>query len=127
MVAVLPADHPLAEGAELHLRALRDEAFILTPRHVGPSSYDTVVTACRAAGFEPRLGQVAPQMLSVVSLVSVGLGVSVVPGVMRSLRLAGSRFLNIEGGPVSELSVAHRRDNRSKVLAHFLAHLTPMP
>ena len=120
MVAVLPAEHPLAVRGELALSDLRGEAFILTPRHVGPSSYDTVVLACRAAGFEPILGQLAPQMLSVISLVSVGLGVSVVPGVMRSVQLTGSRFLDVLDGPVIDLSVAHRRDNHSKVLDNFL-------
>lgn len=123
MVAVVPVDHPLAERAEVTLLDLREEPFILTPRHVGSVPFDTVMQACRAAGFEPSLGQAAPQMLSVVSLVAAGLGVSVLPEVMRALQLSGSRFLRLRDAPVIELAVASRRDNRSKVLSNFLTHV----
>ena len=37
------------------------------------------MAACLRAGFTPRLGQEAPRITSALSLVAVGLGVSLVP------------------------------------------------
>lgn len=123
MIAVLPEHHPAAASSRLRLEALRDEAFILTPRPVGPTLFDIVIAACRDAGFEPTLGQVAPQISSVVSLVAAGLGVSVVPASMRQLQLAGVVYREIDGdGPVARLSLACRRSDSSGVVRNFIRH-----
>lgn len=47
--------HPLGECAQLALRDIRDEQVELWPREMAPGYYDAVMSACRAAGFEPRL------------------------------------------------------------------------
>jgi DNA-binding transcriptional LysR family regulator len=73
MLVVLPASHPAARSAKVDLRLMRDDALILTPRGIGQTLYDTVISACRRAGFEPILGQSAPQMGSVVNLVAAEL------------------------------------------------------
>jgi DNA-binding transcriptional LysR family regulator len=75
MVAVLPLRHPAAGAPAVDLRGLRGNAFVMTPREVGHTLFDTVVSACRKAGFEPVLGQLAPQIGSVVTLVAAELGV----------------------------------------------------
>jgi len=106
MVAVLPASHPAAAGEAVDLRDLRAEAFILTPRGLGPTVYDAAVEACRRSGFEPTLGQPAPQMLSLVALVAAELGVSIVPVSMARLALDGVVFRPIAGGtPIAQLSL----------------------
>jgi len=74
VVVALPAGHPLAKSSRVELRQLRDEPLILPPRGVGQTFFDTVIAACREVGFEPLLGQPAPQMVSVVNLVAAGLG-----------------------------------------------------
>jgi len=65
----------------------RSEPLILLQREIGPSLFDTVVAACRNAGFEPRLAQPAPQSASIVHLVAAELGVSLVPASARQLQL----------------------------------------
>ena len=62
LVAALPAAHPAASQAALPLASLAGEAFVLTPRDLGPTLFDAAVAACRDAGFEPVLGQSAPQI-----------------------------------------------------------------
>jgi DNA-binding transcriptional LysR family regulator len=55
IVALLPHRHPLAGRAELGLGELADDTFMLVERDLSPRLHDTLVGACRRAGFEPRL------------------------------------------------------------------------
>lgn len=95
MVVALPAGHPLAtasltnDSATLPLGALAKETFVLYKRRGGPGLYDTIITACRGAGFVPRVGQEAPRIVSTLNLVAAGLGVSVVPASLRRLQMDG--------------------------------------
>jgi DNA-binding transcriptional LysR family regulator len=47
--------HPLAGCAQIALRDISAEQVELWPRDMTPGYYDAVMSACRAAGFEPRL------------------------------------------------------------------------
>jgi DNA-binding transcriptional LysR family regulator len=49
------AAHPLASRAQLALRDVRTEQVELWPREMAPGYYDAVMSACRTAGFEPRV------------------------------------------------------------------------
>ncbi|WP_331608122.1 LysR family transcriptional regulator [Povalibacter sp.] len=90
MLVALPAAHSLArEASALPLSALANETFILYKRPGGPGLYDTIITACRRAGFSPRVGQEAPRIISTLNLVAAGLGVSVVPASLRRLQMDG--------------------------------------
>ncbi len=123
LVAALPAGHPLAAGSgPIDLLELRDEAFLLTPREIGAGLPDAVQGACRAAGFEPRLGQPAPQVATLLSLIAAEFGVSLVPGSMRQLGLVGVAFRPLKGAPPTlPLAVAVRRDERSELVRNFVA------
>ena len=90
LMAALPAGHRLAAGAgPLALSELADETLIITPREIGAGMYDAVVDACRDAGFEPRFGQPAPQIATLLSLVAAEFGVSVIPSALRQLGVSG--------------------------------------
>jgi DNA-binding transcriptional LysR family regulator len=62
MVVALPKHHSAAGQQEIDLAMLKPDAFLLFPREVAPTVHDTVVDACRKAGFEPIVGQVAPHL-----------------------------------------------------------------
>ena len=49
--------HPLADRPRLALRDISAEQVELWPREMTPGYYDAVMSACRAAGFEPRLDE----------------------------------------------------------------------
>lgn len=122
MLVVLPASHPAAKSPETDLIRLKDDALILTPRHVGTTLFDTVIQACRQAGFEPALGQSAPQISSVVNLVAAELGFSLVPASMRQLQVTGVVYREVRGdAPVAHLALAHRRGETSKIIRNFIA------
>jgi DNA-binding transcriptional LysR family regulator len=123
MLAVLPASHPAARAERVDLMALRHDPLILTPRGVGQTLYDVVIETCRQAGFEPILGQLAPQLASVVNLVSAEFGFSLVPASMRQVQVTGVAYRDIaNAAPTARLSLAHRRGDTSVTLRHFITH-----
>lgn len=122
MCAVLPSSHALATRDRLHLADLAHDDMVLFPRRIGPGLHDSIVTACRAAGFEPRLEQEAPQLPSIVHLVAAGFGVSIVPRSIGQIRTGDVRYVALAGDvPAAPISLASRRDERSATVANFLA------
>lgn len=107
----LPARHRLTGRPRIELIDLAGEPFILYPRANGRLLYDSIIAACRNAGFSPRIAQEAPQMASTVNLVAAGVGVTLVPESMCQLHAQGVTYARIAGdGPKAQLVVAHRRD-----------------
>ncbi|MFJ6325603.1 MULTISPECIES: LysR family transcriptional regulator [unclassified Rhizobium] len=124
MMIALPSGHPLAGAASLPLSALSGEPFVLFPRIAGPSLFDGIIAACRQAGFEPTLGQVAPEITSIANLIAVELGVSVVPSAIAQIRVPGVTYVPISGNaPIARLTLATRRDERSAVVQNFIARV----
>jgi DNA-binding transcriptional LysR family regulator len=125
MVVALPQGHPAVHGDEgrpIDLMVLKDEPFILTPHYIGPTLLDVAVEACRRAGFEPILGQPAPQIVSVLSLVAAELGVSIVPASMLQLHVDGVVYRDIAGErSFARLALVHLRTNRSTLVQNFAA------
>ncbi|PSJ29150.1 LysR family transcriptional regulator [Streptosporangium nondiastaticum] len=56
LVAALPTGHPLAAPPHVPLTDLAGLPLRIAPRETNPHLVDTVVGACRAAGFEPVMG-----------------------------------------------------------------------
>jgi DNA-binding transcriptional LysR family regulator len=122
MVVALPKRHHAAAFEQIDLALLKDDPFLLFPREIAPTLYDTVVDACRKAGFEPILGQIAPHMASIVNLVAAELGVSIVPASLTQVRVTGIAYRQIAGKPpTTQLALAHRRGETSPVVRNFIA------
>ncbi len=79
LLIAMPKSHPQAGNRSTPLAALARETWTLLPRIVTPDFYDAFIARCRQAGFSPKLGQEAPQVLSIVPMVAAGFGVSIVP------------------------------------------------
>lgn len=122
MVVALPERHPIAARKEIDLAMLKDEPFLLFARAAGPTLYDVIVGACEKAGFEPKIGQIAPQLASLLNLVAAELGVSIVPASMSQLRVKGVAYRQIAGqAPIARLALAYRRGETSPVVRNFIA------
>ena len=122
MVVALPERHPAAALEEIDLAMLKDDPFLLFPRETAPTIYDTVVDACRKAGFEPVISQFAPHFATIVNLVAAELGVSIVPASMMQVRVAGLAYRQIAGqAPTTGLALAYRRGETSPVVRNFIA------
>ena len=126
MLVALPAAHALARngaGGEnaLLLKHLARETFILYAP-VGTGLREVMMAAFRAAGFSPRVGQEAPRVTSTLSLVAVGLGISLVPASLRHLYVDGVVYRRLRGSiqPKAPLDLASRRGDSSVVVRHFI-------
>lgn len=106
---------------QLELASLRDDVFILYPQHPRPSFADHVLAVCEAAGFRPGKIAMAMDYQTAISLVSVGVGVSLVPRSVSTSSRPGVVFRDYAGpNPGTALSVNHRVDNRSPQQWSFL-------
>jgi DNA-binding transcriptional LysR family regulator len=104
------------------VRALAGEPFVMVPAVLARGLSDVVLGLCTRAGFVPRVAQEAVQMQTVVSLVSSGLGVAIVPASLLNLRRSGVVYRAVrDAHPKIELRLAWRRDVRSAALEHFVA------
>lgn len=122
MMIVVPAEHRLAGAYAVELKELANEPLVLFSRALGPALYDEVIDACRRVGFEPIIGQVAPQITSIANLVAVELGVSIVPARVASAAVPGVVFLPIKGeAPIARLALATRSDDRSVITRNFVS------
>ena len=131
MLVALPAHHRLLRGGQrktIALTELASETFILYRRPSGPGLYDAIIAACRAAGFSPDIGQEAPRLLSTLSLVAAGLGVSIVPESLRRLNTEGIAYLTLAKTTslVAPLHLAWRGANMSGALQRLIAQVREM-
>ena len=127
-VAALPARHRLARSrAPLAMHELAGESFVMVPRPIAPGLYDIVSTLAARAGFALNVAQEAIQMQTVVSLVSSGLGLAVVPGSIANLGRRGVVYRKIaDRHPALELWLAWRAGPVPAVAAEFIAHARRM-
>ena len=124
LVLVLPDSHARAKvKGPLGLSGFAAEAFISFPRQIAPRLHDAIIGACSTAGFSPRVVQEAIQMQTIISLVSTGMGVALVPESLMSLKRPGVvyRKLRSKRSMALELGLAWRRDNPSAALQRFVA------
>jgi len=96
-VCCLPAGHALARRRALPASALKGQPFVLFSRHASPDYHERILAICAEAGFQPALRYEARHWLAVVSLVSQGMGVALVPDAMRHSALRGAVFRPLEG------------------------------
>jgi DNA-binding transcriptional LysR family regulator len=86
MVVALPREHPRARKAgPIALRSLASEGFVLYRRADGPGVQDELLPACLAAGFTPKVVADVPRLLSAVTQVAAGRGITIVPQALKCL------------------------------------------
>ncbi|WP_322068555.1 LysR family transcriptional regulator [Paraburkholderia bannensis] len=115
---------PTADGwceTPVSLRDIADAPLVVFPRHLAPGFFDTIMDCYGAAGLAPRVGQEAIQMQTIVSLVSAGMGVALVPQSLRHLRRTGVVYRPLaEAVPTIETGLVWRAAEVSPVLAAFI-------
>jgi DNA-binding transcriptional LysR family regulator len=125
-------EEPLILAAPAGLDALRGSGpvwlkdlpplpLIIFPRQIAPALHDAILACFRGAGVTPEIGQQAIQMQTIVSLVSAGMGLALVPQSVSNLMRPGVEYRALHDlSPQVETGLAWRRDNRSPVLLGFL-------
>ncbi|AXE99159.1 LysR family transcriptional regulator [Paraburkholderia hospita] len=105
----------------LSLAQAGDAPLVVFPRRLAPGFYDIIMDCYGAAGLTPHIGQEAIQMQTIVSLVSAGMGVALVPQSLRNLRRTGVVYRPLrEAVPVVVTGLVWRTAEVSPVLAGFI-------
>jgi DNA-binding transcriptional LysR family regulator len=111
----------LRGGGPVWLKDLPPLPLIIFPRPIAPALHDAILACFRSAGITPEIGQQAIQMQTIVSLVSAGMGLALVPQSVSNLMRPGVEYRALhDPSPQVETGLAWRRDNRSPVLLGFL-------
>jgi DNA-binding transcriptional LysR family regulator len=120
---VLPERHPLARRPTLELADLRSEDFVFCTRESRPEAYDEFFRHCVNTGFRPHVvKEVGGYPTNMLGLISVGLGVSVLPHFEKIERISG-----IVWRPLSkpalwwDWALVWRRQGASRVVEQFVA------
>ena len=121
MVVAVPDTHRLAGRRYAPLSEFGDDDFVLPLRHMSPAFYDRIIAACSAAGISPAIPHQPRHLLTMLSMVSMGAGISLVPVSLANAGFPSVSFIKIRGpAPVTEVSVLWSPENRSPVLARAL-------
>ncbi len=126
LLVAMPAGHPLAAKARtrgVRLAELAGESFIFVRRPGAPGMYGELIEACHRAGFAPKVVAEVDQMLTNITLVAAGVGVSVVPASMRDIHHEDVVYAEPRDAPqlVAPLNLVTRVGERRPVVSRFVA------
>lgn len=122
----VPARHRLARRKSVSLDLFATDDFVLVPQDAVPIYYDTVVGACRDAGFVPRSPHEADHLRIILDLVAAANGVALVPASTAENRTRHVVFLTLQPPvPVIKTSICWRLNDTSEALRDFLALTRP--
>ncbi|BBA43036.1 LysR family transcriptional regulator [Burkholderia contaminans] len=121
VVAMPAAASDAPEDVPVRLAEVAALPLVIFPRRLAPGFYDIITGCYGAAGETPHIGQEAIQMQTIVSLVSAGMGVALVPQSLRNLRRTGVVYRPLaDHAPVVETGLVWRTGDVSPVLAGFI-------
>lgn len=122
LIVALPTSHPLAEHPEIALLDLAGEEFIIPEHPSMVSFHHHTTTACQNAGFEPRFGVKGRDFMTIASMISVGLGVALVPQSVRCIQLPSIVYRPMKHGrSTAEMAIAFRPNDRSPIVKAFVS------
>jgi DNA-binding transcriptional LysR family regulator len=108
-------------GGVLPPAAVIESPLIVFPRRSAPAFYDLVINYYRLHGGQARIVQEAIQMQTIISLVSAGMGIALVPVSLRHLARTGVRYVNLQDAPLSlKTGIVWRREDHAPTLERFL-------
>ena len=125
VVVAMSSDHRYAASAQrdrpLTLAHLCSEGMILLGRPGEAGLYAELLSACEALGLQPQVVAEVDRMMTNLSLVAAGVGVSVVPASMNSVHPHAIcyRALDARHGLEAPLTLVSRREEDHLPARHF--------
>ena len=121
LVAVLPADHPLAAAKEVRLRDLAGETYI-SPTRVAPALKAVIEAYAAKSGVVLTPAYDAENISSVLSLVTSTGGVTLMPLYVQLMLPSAVVIRPLQGeAPTIDLVLGYSRSNTSALLKRFLS------
>ncbi len=93
---LIPDDHPFADRDLLNLADLEQETLVLHARHEYPRYYDSILNACREAGFVPKVRHREARQ-NCLALVTAGQGLLLTPQTFSQTPPDGLRYVPLAG------------------------------
>jgi LysR family transcriptional regulator, hca operon transcriptional activator len=125
IMAVLPAQHPLAKFERVPVPLLTEVPLVMVTREKAPVIHDRTNEIAKRAGvqFHPAID--TDNVLATLNTVGSGLGFSLLPDYVQSIlpQTVVARPLALEPEPEIDLLVAYRKDDRLPALPLFLSLL----
>lgn len=122
-IAALPVGHPLAGRESLTPEELLREPLVVIERDQIPGLYDETMAIAHQNGAGVRIAQTATSILSILGLVSAGLGLALLPESVRGLTV-GVEYVPLDPAPRTAILAVRHEDHRSPQLDPFLESLT---
>lgn len=121
MLLVLPVGHRLISSRAIPLERLVNESFIFVRRPGAPGMYADFIRACQSKGFEPRVVDEVPRMVTAINLVAAGGGVSLVPASMARYHQESVCYCRVSGDQAfhAPLHLVTRDDMQSPAASRF--------
>jgi DNA-binding transcriptional LysR family regulator len=122
LLLAVPGNHPLATGAEPSIADLDRQKMVMWSPVESRYFYDLITGHCTAEGVMPAHVQYVSQAHTILALVSVGLGVALVPEAARALHFENVVLRPIRSPrrrAVAELHLVWRRDNTNPAVPAF--------
>lgn len=79
LCAAVPAHHSAIAAGKMEWKDLSDQPLVVLARREGAGSHDTILAACRAAGFTPRFAHTPSLIGTILRYVEFGEGIGIVP------------------------------------------------
>ncbi len=95
MLAV-PTGHRLAQKSVVKIQDFKNEAMIVPERRTRPHSHDLTMNVFKSAGLSPNIAQFAEEKQTILSFVSAGLGLAIVPTSFRNINNDGVTYIKLE-------------------------------
>jgi LysR family hca operon transcriptional activator len=119
LVAVMPVGHPLSEQDAVSPKAFERYPYIGISEHEAPELRAAVNNFFAGYRFTPTPVQCADNVLMALTLVGMGLGVTVLPNYVENLLFRNVIVRPITDHPRFNLVMASRKDNTSSVVETF--------
>jgi DNA-binding transcriptional LysR family regulator len=120
-VVYLPGSHPLAGRTGVRLEELAQDSIVFWRRQAPSFFRDSVIDACRAHGFEPRIEAYGDTLEAQLALVAAGVGVSLQVTSNASIARSGTVTVTVLDQDVrSTLWLAHLDTQRGPAVQAFL-------
>ncbi len=105
--------------------AMVGSPLIVFPRRAAPAFHDLVTQYYAACGGSLEIAQHAIQMQTIISLVSAGMGIALVPESLRHMARSGVHYLALGAdAPQLETGIVYRSRDTTPTLANFLRMLS---
>lgn len=128
LVVLLPADHPACWSSEVSLGAIAETPFLrIASRHAGNLG-QVIDDLAKREGVALNAVQDVENVLTLLTLVSLGVGFSIMPDYVAQLSFRNIVTRPLTGPTVkAELMAAWRRDNTKPEVAALVRRLRELP